>query len=123
MALKKKGHPKFNIPNYGTKSRSRVKARWRKQRGETNKKRIKFAFAGAEPTIGYRNPESIRGVRASGNRLLVVHNANELREMVRNPDISGYDFTIAAGVSKRKRQDIQKVADEAKVRITNGVRI
>jgi ribosomal protein L32E len=65
MAIKKKGHPTFNVPNFGSKSRSRVKARWRKQRGIDNKKREKMDFMGAEPTIGYRNPESLRGVRGA----------------------------------------------------------
>ncbi|MEM0106653.1 MAG: eL32 family ribosomal protein, partial [Candidatus Micrarchaeaceae archaeon] len=65
MAVKKL-HPKFLVPNVYAKNRSRVKDRWRKQRGIDNKKRIKKAFMGAEPTIGYRNPSSIRGTRKNG---------------------------------------------------------
>ena len=41
MIVKKKSHPNFKVPNYGAKTGRRVKARWRKQRGIDNKKRIK----------------------------------------------------------------------------------
>ncbi|MDE1811213.1 MAG: hypothetical protein KGH66_04175, partial [Candidatus Micrarchaeota archaeon] len=64
ITMKKKPHPKFNVPNFGARSMSRVPERWRKQRGIDNKKRIKRNFMGAEPTIGYGNPKAIRGVRA-----------------------------------------------------------
>ena len=61
--MQKKTHPKFNIPNYGTRAGAAVKDRWRKQRGIDNKKRIKRSYAGASPEIGYRNPEELRGIR------------------------------------------------------------
>ena len=40
MKMIKRKHPRFNVPNYGAKKRKRVMARWRKQRGVDNKKRI-----------------------------------------------------------------------------------
>ena len=116
-APKKKGHPKFNVPNYGTKNRSRVQARWRKQRGIDNKKREKLAFAGAEPTIGYRNPEAIRGVRANGKRAVLVHNVAEFRNVVSGEE--AVDVILAGTVSRKKRLEINKMAQENKVRIVN----
>jgi len=74
----KKSHPKFLVPNVYAKNRSRVKDSWRKQRGADNKKRIKKAFMGAEPTIGYRNPPSLRGTRKNGLPDVLVHNLAEL---------------------------------------------
>jgi large subunit ribosomal protein L32e len=117
--IKKKGHPTFNVPNFGTKSRSRVPERWRKQRGIDNKKREKMDFMGAEPTIGYRNPESIRGMRINGKRLVLVHNVDELKTVLEG-DISAIDVTIAGGVSTRKRIAITEAA-KGKINITNGV--
>jgi len=119
MTIKKKGHPTFNVPNFGTKSRSRVKPRWRKQRGIDNKKREKMDFMGAEPTIGYRNPESLRGVRSNGKRIVLVHNVDELKRIVAG-DVSAIDVTIAGGVSIRKRIAITDFA-KGKVNVTNGV--
>ncbi len=117
---KKKRHPTFNVPNYGAKSRSRVKPRWRSQRGEDNKKRIKKSFMGALPSIGYRNPEALRHVRSDGTIPILVHNANELRALLENPEDSNVSVTIAAAVGKRKRAEIIGLAAKNKIRVTNG---
>jgi len=119
MFMQKKSHPKFNVPNYGAKSRSRVLPRWRKQRGIDNKKRIKKNFMGAEPTIGYGNPEELKGVRRNGKRIMLVHNAKEMRSIA--PDMADrFDVTIAHGVSIRKRIEITEIANRARIRVTNG---
>jgi len=119
IKIKKKTHTKFNVPNFGTKSRSRVPERWRKQRGIDSKKRIKRNFMGAEPTIGYGNPESIKGIRVNGNRIVIVHNAKDLSGMIAAKSLAGFDVTIAAGVSIRKRAEIVKLADTNMVKVTN----
>jgi len=117
--MHKKSHPKFNVPNFGAKSRSRVPERWRKQRGIDNKKRIKKDFMGAEPTIGYGNPSVLKGVRANGRRIMLVRNTGELNEMV-SRGVSGYDVTIAHGVSIRKRIEMTEIAKKAGIKVTNG---
>ncbi len=116
---KKKTHPRFNVPNAGAKNRSSVPERWRKQRGIDSKKRVKKAFAGAEPTIGYGNPEELRGVRVNGKRIVVVHNMNELKDVISNPDMDEVDITLAASLSRRKRIELVKLADENKMHVTN----
>ncbi len=122
IKAKKKGHPKFNVPNYGTKSRSRVKPRWRTQRGEDNKKRIKKAFMGAVPGIGYRNPESLRHVRTDGTKAMLVHNIDELRSLLENPEDSNVSVTIAGAVGRRKRAEIIELARKNSIKVTNGGR-
>lgn len=119
MALKKKQHPKFNVPNFGAKNRSRVPARWRKQRGIDNKKRIKKDFMGAEPTIGYKTPQKIMHVRPSGKRAVIVHNANELRELISAKKLEGYEVMIARPVARRKRLEIIALAKGSSIRVTN----
>ncbi|MGD0511049.1 MAG: eL32 family ribosomal protein [Candidatus Micrarchaeaceae archaeon] len=118
--MRKKTHPTFSIPNYGAKKRKRVLPRWRKQRGIDNKKRIKRNFMGAEPTIGYGNPESLKGVRVNGNRVVLVHNADELNRLVEGKALAGCDVTIARSVSVRKRIAITEIANKSKIRVTNG---
>lgn len=113
----KKTHPKFNVPNFGAKSRKRVKERWRKQRGIDNKKRTKKSFMGAEPTIGYGNPEGLRGVRASGRRLVLVHNVEQMKGI---NDKETYEVAIAHDVSKRKRKEIVEAAKGTGIRIVNS---
>lgn len=120
MFMRKKSHPKFNVPNFGAINRSRVPERWRKQRGIDNKKRTKKSFMGAEPTIGYQNPEPLRGVRVNGKRIMLVHNADELRRMVGARMLGGYDLTIAKGVGMRKKIEITELANKSKLKVTNG---
>lgn len=121
MVLTKKGHPKFNIPNFGTKSRKRVNERWRTQRGIDSKKRRKKAFMGAIPSIGYRNPPQIRHVLKNGRYSLMVHNAEELNELLKNPDITNFDVVISKSVGKRKRAEITGIAEKNGIRVRNGV--
>ncbi len=122
MALKKKDHPKFNVPNFGAKSRKRVKERWRKQRGIDNKKRIKKPFMGAEPTIGYRNPEALRGVRKSGNRSVRIRDMGELGSLIRGREDRhmGIDVVFAHSVSKKTRREMLKKAEEHGIRVANA---
>ena len=117
---KKKSHPKFNVANMQAKKRKRVKERWRVQRGLDSKKRMKKAFAGAEPTIGYRNPESIRHIMSNGARAYLVHNEPELKEMMGNPNIEKFDVIIAKGVGKLKRKQIIESAKKGGIRVRNG---
>jgi ribosomal protein L32E len=119
--MMKKTHPKFNIPNFGTKKRSRVKDRWRKQRGVDNKKRIKKAWAGASPSIGYKNTAAMTGVRINGNRLMLVHSINELQRLISGKALGGHDVMIAKGVSNRKRLLMTKLAQKSEIKVTNGV--
>ncbi len=114
--IKKKSHPTFNVPNFGAKNRSRVKARWRKQRGIDNKKREQLKGYGARPRIGYKNSESIRHARPDGKKELLVHNEKELL-MVNH--MENYVGRFASSLSRRKRLVLQKVADKEKIRIVN----
>ncbi|EQD42533.1 60S ribosomal protein L32, partial [mine drainage metagenome] len=118
IIMKKKFHSKFNIPNFGTKSRKGVKDRWRKQTGKDNKKRKKLAHAGAEPTIGYRNMEGVRGLKRNGRLAVLVSNEKEFRDAV----VSGngnIEITFAKAMGYRKREMLAKRAIEKKIRITN----
>ncbi|BCS90629.1 MAG: 50S ribosomal protein L32e [Candidatus Micrarchaeota archaeon] len=112
----KKHKPKFNVPNYGAKHRKRVKDRWRKQRGVDNKKRIKKAFMGAEPNIGYGTPKEYKNTR-DGKKLIVVHNKNELESLINEAD--KYIIYFASSLSKKKREELYKIAAEHNAYIAN----
>ncbi len=119
MVLKKKHHPTFNVPNFGAKKRSRVKARWRKQMGDDSKKRIKRSGYGETPGIGYRNDKRIRFLRPDGKSQVLVHNEKELNALEGKENIVA---VFAHALSSRKRIAMQKVADAKKIRIANKVR-
>lgn len=114
--MKKKKHPKFNVPNAGGKrGKKRVKDRWRRPRGIDNKKRIKKRSAGARPKIGYKNPESIRGLHPSGKREVLVSNVKEIEAL--NPEL--HVIRIRASVGKKKRREILEKAKEMGIRVLN----
>ncbi len=112
----KKSHPKFQVRNYGPIKR--VKNRWRKPRGIDSKARVKKNFAGAEPTIGYGNPEELRGIRASGKRAVLVSNMNELNAIIGNKS-DNIEITLASALSRKKRIAMVKVAQQNKINVTN----
>ncbi|MCL5092068.1 MAG: hypothetical protein M1364_00180 [Candidatus Marsarchaeota archaeon] len=121
--LSKKKHPTFNVPGYGIKKRKHVMDRWRKQRGIDNKKRIKKDFMGAEPTIGYKTPDPLIGIRANGRRAILVRNQEDLKSALENPDINDFDVTIASAVGKKKRISIIELARKNNIKVTNGAHI
>ncbi len=119
MTFKKKSHPKFNVPNYGAKSRKGVKERWRKQRGIDNKKRVKKAFMGAEPTIGYRNPAAIRHMRGSGKRAALIRNVSDIEAFHGRKMHETHDAIIVHAVSKRTRRLILEAAKKHGIEVAN----
>lgn len=119
MTIKKKDHPKFVVPNFGAKHRKGVKARWRKQRGIDNKKRVKRSGYGAVPNIGYKNNETVRHRRPDGTRGLVIHNMKELEMAANAEEVS---LIFAHELSDRKREELGKFAISKGLRIVNWVR-
>lgn len=118
MAIKKR-HPTFAVPNLGAKGRSRVRDRWRKQRGTDNKLRVKAYGHGNTPNIGYKNSDSVRNARPDGTVGTLVHNMNELMALKGK---GSYSATFFHGLSVRKRMELQKAADKHNIRITNRLR-
>jgi large subunit ribosomal protein L32e len=114
ISVKKKSKKKFTVPNTtGHKRMKSVKARWRKQTGIDNKKRIRKAFMGKCPRVGNKNSEDVRGMHPLGLQEILVNNVKELEgaEMVL--------VRIASTVGKRKKADIIAKAKELNLRILN----
>ncbi len=115
----KKRHPKFNVPNFGAKSMKRVKARWRKQQGIDNKKRIDKQGYGATPKIGYKNSKEVRFARPEGKWEVLVHNSAELLSIQKSADKIA---VFAHDLSKRKRAELQKLANSNGILVLNKVK-
>jgi len=110
--------PKFVVPNYKSKGRSRLLPRWRKQRGIDNKSRIKRQGYKKEPNIGYGAPKELKYKREDGKYEVVVHNEKELRSLIGKNDVVA---KFSSTISKKKRLYLQKIADENKIKIINKV--
>lgn len=109
----KKKKPSFSVPN--EHSRKQVKSRWRKPRGTHNKKRMKHAFMGASPKVGYKNKKEVRGLHARGKPETLVFNMAEL-EKLKDKDIL---VRLAARLGKRKRKLMEAKAKELNLLIIN----
>jgi large subunit ribosomal protein L32e len=116
MVMLRKSHPKFNVPNFGAKGFKRVQDKWKKQRGIDNKKRVMKQGYGASPSIGYKNPVSVRYSRPDGAREMLVHNEKELRAV---PKGDAFVAVLAHDVSVRKKAALKKIADESGIRVAN----
>ncbi len=119
MLLKKK-HPKFVVPNLGAKHRARVKDRWRSQRGIDNKKKLKKSGYGKMPSIGYKNPDVVRFKERSGMLKIIVHNSEEL-SAIKEKEL--YEVVFAHDLSKKKRMELQRIADARGIKVANRVKI
>ncbi|MCS7102969.1 MAG: 50S ribosomal protein L32e [Candidatus Korarchaeum sp.] len=89
---------------------------WRKPRGIDNKQRLKLKSRPKQPTIGYKNPEEVRGLHPSGRRPVVVHNLEELRRLAEEKEVIVY---IARTVGKRKRVLMKEEASKLGLKLAN----
>lgn len=111
--VSKRKHPKFLRPNYGRSSRSRIKLAWRRPRGIDNKKRLKIAYMGASPSIGYGQPSAIRHLHPSGMPEVLVASTADLTSL------KAVAVRIASGVGRLKRESIIKLAESMKLPVLN----
>lgn len=113
--IRKKMHPKFNVPNYGSPGFKRVSKRWRKQRGIDNKKRVSKQGYGASPSIGYKNAKGTRFSRPDGTMEVLIHNEMELRAFPKGAFVA----VFAHDLGTKKRAILQKMADASGVKVAN----
>ncbi len=116
LKSKKKKHPKFLRQNYGRIGRKRVKDNWRRPRGQNNKKRIKIKTFGALPKIGYKNPDSIRGMHPSGVFEMLVSNKKEV-DIAKQENYGA--IRIRANVSKRNKALLSDYAVSLGLKVLN----
>lgn len=113
-SVKKKPKKTFYVPNStGRRRMKSVKPRWRRPRGEDNKKKRKKAFFGASPRVGNKNAPDMRGLHVLGLPEILVSNLSELE------GAEEVLVRIAAGVGKRKREEIIKKAEGMNLRVLN----
>ncbi len=93
---------------------------WRKPRGIDNKQRLKLKSRPKHPTIGYKNPDKIRGLHPSGRHPVVVHNVKELEKYVQMYGADNIIVYIGGTVGRRKRENIEEMARALNVALANG---
>jgi len=92
----------------------RLHGTWRAPKGMTSKLRRKEKSHGHQPNVGYGAPKNLRYLHPSGLKEVLIHNTQELAKLD-----SKIAVRIATSVGKKKRIEIQKKAEEMKIRILN----
>jgi len=93
---------------------ARLHGTWRAPKGMTSKLRRKEKSHGRQPNVGYGAPKTLRFLHPSGFKEVLIHNISELSKVD-----SKSAARIAGNVGKKKRTEIQKKAEEMKIRILN----
>lgn len=109
---------KSNKPKFKRQEQSRYKKledKWRKPKGMHSKLRKRKRGKGFRPSIGYGNPESIKGLHPSGFRELHVSNPNDLDAV----DKKTHAVRVSSTVGKRKKTEILKKAKKMKITVLN----
>lgn len=88
---------------------------WRKPQGGQSKLRRHLGYRIPVPSIGYRGPRAARDLHPSGFEEVIVHTMRDLTRI----DSKRQAVRIAATVGDRKREMIQKQADDLGIRVLN----
>ncbi|KXA90109.1 50S ribosomal protein L32 [candidate division MSBL1 archaeon SCGC-AAA259I09] len=106
---------KKDFKRQGSSNYKRVKDSWRKPKGGDSKIRKEKKGKPKLVKVGYRKPESERGLHPSGYREVLVDNPQEVEEV----DPEKQAIRIASAVGKRKRIKIIEKAKENGIKVLN----
>jgi len=96
-------------------SRELERTGWRKPRGKFSKLRHHQVAQGDIVSAGYRGPVLARGLHPSGFSEVLVHNVKDVLKV----DPKREAIRIASTVGARKREEIERHADELGIHILN----
>ena len=113
LSGKKKSKPLFKRENWWRYGR--MLQSWRKPRGRTSKLRRNMGYRQKEPTIGYKNPEEIRGLHPSGYEEVYIRTLKELGKV----NSEEQALRLSGTLGKRKKDEILKKADELGIKVLN----
>jgi large subunit ribosomal protein L32e len=88
---------------------------WRKPRGLHSKMRRNYKYRPNLVSTGYRGPKAVRGLHPSGFQEVMVFRVEDLEDV----DPKKQAARIGHSVGTRKREEIEKVADEKGIRVLN----
>jgi len=105
--------PKFLRQQYGMVKR--LDEVWRKPKGVDSKLMVEKRGQGHLVKVGYKKPESIRGIHPSGYWTVAINNLKELKNINKNIQAA----VISSQVGRKKRNEIIKKANELNIIILN----
>ncbi len=88
---------------------------WRRPRGLHSKMRRGYKYRPNLVSTGYRGPKAVRGLHPSGFQEVMVFRVEDLKDV----DPEKQAARIGHSVGSKKREQIEKVADEKGIRVLN----
>lgn len=88
---------------------------WRRPRGIQSKMRRGYKYRINLVSTGYRGPKTVRGLHPSGFQEVMVYRVEDLESM----DPGKQAARIGHSVGSKKREEIEKTADEKGIRVLN----
>lgn len=95
--------------------RRKLNDKWRKPKGIHSKIRHKFKGRRKMPSPGYKSPSKLRGVHASGLKMINVHSVENLEKLEGKME----GIIVAKSVGMKKRLEIFKKAKELNINVLN----
>jgi large subunit ribosomal protein L32e len=118
-ALKKRAEVDARRPEFLRQEWHRRKrlqtAKWRRPRGGHSKMRQHYGYRPPVVSIGYGSPREARFLHPSGFREVMVYNVKDLAKIRPEQEAA----RVAHSVGMKKRLEIEKKAEELKIRVLN----
>jgi len=110
----KKKKPEFKRQE--NKRYKKLSSVWRKPKGIDSKLKAGKKSRGKTVRPGYSSPAAVRNLSHTGHRIVIVHNPKELNGLNPSEEVA----IIASGVGAKKRMEIIKQAEKAKIHVMNS---
>lgn|SRR3989338_5897262 len=98
-----------------THKRKKLEIKWKKPQGVHSKIRHRFKGRGKMPSPGYKSPIKVKGLHASGLRIVNIYSPTDLESIKKESE----GIIISKSVGMRKRLDILKEAKDHKINVLN----
>jgi large subunit ribosomal protein L32e len=92
-----------------------LRKRWKRPKGKQSKLRMREKARGKLVSPGYGSPKEARGLNRKGYREVLVSNPGQVGSVNAKEEM----IVISSTVSRKKRLEIMKAAEEKKAKISN----
>lgn len=98
-----------------TQKRKKLSLKWRRPKGIHSKMRHHFKGKRTSPSPGYKSPLKVRGLHASGLKIVNVHSSADVAKIKKETE----GIVISAQVGLKKSYEILKKAKELGINVLN----
>lgn len=98
-----------------TQKRKKLSLKWKKPKGIHSKMRHHFKGKRKSPSPGYKSPSKVRGLHASGLKIVSVHSARDVDRIKKDTE----GIIVSGQVGMKKNYEILKKAKQLGISVLN----